>query len=122
MPQIEAAAVEDIVYDAVAVRANDIPHPCWKRKSILVGTSFVIGTVMAAIIAASVASKEDESQHMQPTLPTIGDSTTTANTTSNIYYYADRDIFRCDNDPSGPPNAKMMQPLFDNLKECCEAE
>ena len=130
MPQIEATAVEDVVYDAVAVRANANPHPCWKRKSILVGTSLVIGTVMAAVIAASVGSREDDNgisdslNHVLPTLPTIigNSTTTTATTTSNIYYYADRDILRCDNDPSGPPNAKMMQPLFDNLQDCCEAE
>ena len=127
LPQIEATAVEDVVYDAVAVQrdANQGESGAqedaswWKRnQKYMFGwlIALVIGGLIATV-ATTAGAKDDANivapDTVQPTVPVI----------TNLHYYADKGNNRCvDEDSSYSLNSLIQQRLFSTLNECCETE
>ena len=119
MPQIEATAVDDVVYDAVAVQrdtnqgdsgAQDENASWWKQnQKYLFGwlIALVIGGLIATV--ATTAGANDDANIVQPT--------------ANLHYYADKGNNRCvDKDSSHSLNSQIQQRLFSTREECCETE
>ena len=139
LPQIEATAVEDVVYDAVAIRfdanqagsgSQEENASWWKRnqKYLLAGLFALIIGALIATVATLVGSKDatvattsganDDANIVvpdivQPTVPVI----------TNLHYYADKGNNKCvDKDSSDSFNSQIQQRLFSTLEECCETE